>query len=242
GAVISQKIDGEEHAIAYASRTLTKSERSYCVTRKELLALVTYVKHFKHYLYGKKFLVRTDHSSLRWLMNFKNPEGQIARWIEVLSSYDMKVEHRPGRSHQNADGVSRIPCAYCDRNKTEDTPKVNVIESSDPANLDLKTLQEKDRDISLIRTWVDRGEKPEPKDIASEGYFVKTLIGHWPKLEIHGGVLTRRYEEPDTDIVMWQAIVPQSQRRLVLKFSHDLKSSGHLGIKKTLSKVRQNYY
>ena len=41
-------------------------------------------------------------------MNFKNPEGQTARWIEVLSSYDMKVEHRPGRSLQNADGVSRI--------------------------------------------------------------------------------------------------------------------------------------
>ena len=69
GAVISQKIDGEEHAIAYACRMLTKSERRYCVTRKEL-ALVTYVKHFKHYLYGKKFLVRTDHSSLRWLYEF----------------------------------------------------------------------------------------------------------------------------------------------------------------------------
>ena len=93
GAVISQKIDEEEYAIAYASRTLSKTERQYCVTRKELLALVTFVKHFKHYLYGQKFLVRTDHSSLKWLMNFKNPEGQIARWIEVLSSYDMKVEH-----------------------------------------------------------------------------------------------------------------------------------------------------
>ena len=74
GAVISQKIHGEEHAIAFASRTLTKSEHAYCVTRKELLALVTFVKHFKHYLYGKNFLVRTDHSSLRWLVNIKNPE------------------------------------------------------------------------------------------------------------------------------------------------------------------------
>ena len=70
---------------------LTKSKRHYCVSRKELLALVTYVKHFKHYLYGKKFLVRTDHRSLRWLMNFKNPEGQIARWIEVLLSYESQA-------------------------------------------------------------------------------------------------------------------------------------------------------
>ena len=70
---------------------LTKSERHYCVSRKELFALVTYVKHFKHYLYGKKFLVRTDHRSLRWLMNFKTPEGQIARWIEVLLSYESQA-------------------------------------------------------------------------------------------------------------------------------------------------------
>ena len=50
----------------------------------------------------------SHHSSLKWLMNFKNPEGQFAPWIEVLSSYDMKVEHRPGRLHSNADGVHAI--------------------------------------------------------------------------------------------------------------------------------------
>ena len=80
GAVLSQKIGGTERVLAYASRTLTKSERKYCVTRKELLALVYFVKYFKHYLYGSKFTARTDHNSLRWLLNFKNPEGQVARW------------------------------------------------------------------------------------------------------------------------------------------------------------------
>ena len=67
--VISHKIGREEHAIAFASRTLSKTERRYCVTRKELLPLVTFAKHFKHYMYGKKCFVRTDHSSLKWLMD-----------------------------------------------------------------------------------------------------------------------------------------------------------------------------
>ena len=71
GAVLSQNIDGSERVIAYASRTLTKCERKYCVTRKELLSVVHFVKHFKHYLYGKEFLVRSDHGSLRWLFRFK---------------------------------------------------------------------------------------------------------------------------------------------------------------------------
>ena len=52
-------------------RSLPKAERRYSVTRQELLAVVTALKHFHHYLYGRKFLVRTDHGSLRWLLNFK---------------------------------------------------------------------------------------------------------------------------------------------------------------------------
>ena len=82
GAVLSQNTEKGECVVAYARRTFTKTERRYCVTRKELLALVYFVKYFRHYLYGKKFRVRTDHSSLRWLMNFKNPEGQVVIWIE----------------------------------------------------------------------------------------------------------------------------------------------------------------
>ena len=79
GAILSQNIEGKERVIAYASRTLTKCEQKYCVTRKELLALVYFVRYFKHHLYGRQFTLRTDHGSLRWLLSFKNSEGQIAR-------------------------------------------------------------------------------------------------------------------------------------------------------------------
>ena len=61
GAVLSQKFDEREHVIAYGSRCLSKAERRYCVTRKELLAIVYFVKYFRHYLYGRQFLLRTDH-------------------------------------------------------------------------------------------------------------------------------------------------------------------------------------
>ena len=240
GGVISQVINEEERPVAFASRTLTKTERSYCVTRKEMLALVNFVKHFKHYLYGRKFLVRTDHSSLKWLMNFKNPEGQIARWIELLASYDMKVQHRPGRQHGNADGVSRIPCTQCGRHDGKE--RVNVLDCSKSGILDLKTLQDEDRDIALLKGWLESGVRPDSKDTSSESYVVKAPLGQWKNLELHDGLLVRRYEDSDTNRTIRQAIVPQSKRREVLKFSHDVQTSGHLGMKKTLNKVRQNYY
>ena len=115
GAVLSQAQDGTERVIGYFSRTLTKAERRYCVTRKELLAVVAATKHFHHYLYGRKFIIRSDHGALRWMMNFKNPEGQTARWLEVMSSYTFEVQHRAGIKHGNADGLSRRPCDDCEQ-------------------------------------------------------------------------------------------------------------------------------
>ncbi|GBL97396.1 Retrovirus-related Pol polyprotein from transposon 297 [Araneus ventricosus] len=89
GAVLSQKIGNEERVIAYFSKSL---------------------EHFHHYLYGRKFLLRTDHASLRCLLNFREPEGQIARWIQKLQEYDFEIQHRKGTSHGNADALSRRPC------------------------------------------------------------------------------------------------------------------------------------
>ncbi|GFQ93609.1 retrovirus-related Pol polyprotein from transposon 17.6, partial [Trichonephila clavata] len=99
GAVLSQEINGQEHVIAYWSKCLSKPERNYCVTRKELLAIVKAVENFHSYLYGRKFLLRTDHASLTWLLNLKNTEGQIARWIQKLEEYDFEIKHRKGSLH-----------------------------------------------------------------------------------------------------------------------------------------------
>ena len=81
--------------------------------QRELLAVVHFVRTYRHYLVGRPFIVRTDHSALRWLRSFKEPEGQIARWLETLDSYDFTLEHRPGKKTANADAMSRGPCAQC---------------------------------------------------------------------------------------------------------------------------------
>ena len=113
GAVLSQVQQGEERPISYAGRVLSSAERRYCVTRRELLAVVNYVKYYRHYLLGRKFTLRTDHASLIWLMNFKNPEGQLARWIELLQQFNFTTVHRPGLRHTNADALSRVPAYKC---------------------------------------------------------------------------------------------------------------------------------
>lgn len=109
GGELLQIQNREERTISFASFSLTHEQIKYCTTRKELLAVVRMVRHFRHYLLGRHFVVRTDHSSLQWLMNFRNPQTQLARWLEELGQYNMTIVHRPGKQHQNADGLSRIP-------------------------------------------------------------------------------------------------------------------------------------
>ena len=109
GAELIQIQEGEERAVAYGSLTLTPEQQKYCTTRKELLAIIRFSRQFRHYLLGRHFTVRTDHNSLTWLMNFKEPQGQLARWLEELSQFNMEIQHRPGKKHTNADALSRIP-------------------------------------------------------------------------------------------------------------------------------------
>jgi len=108
-AELVQLHDNKEYIVSYASKVLSPAQKRYCTTRKELLAVVTFTRQFRNYLLGRQFIVRTDHHSLIWLMKFKNLEGQLARWMEELSQYDMVIRHRAGRKHTNADSLSRIP-------------------------------------------------------------------------------------------------------------------------------------
>ena len=114
GGVLSQIQNEEEVVIAYASRSLRISQRRYCTTRREMLAAVVMCTHFRSYLRGIQFTLRTDHSSLRWLQKFKNEDGMLARWYLLLGQFSVTFEYQPGSLHNNANGMSR-QCGQCRR-------------------------------------------------------------------------------------------------------------------------------
>ena len=86
-----------------------------CTKRKELLAVVVFTNHFRHYLLGQAFMIRTDHASLVCLMSFKQIGGQLSHWLETLSQFTYTIELCSGKKHCNTDGLFRIPeRATCD--------------------------------------------------------------------------------------------------------------------------------
>ena len=85
GGILHQVQGDRERVIAYASRSLNKAEKNYCITEKELLAVRYFIEYFRQYLLGRRFQVRSDHQALVWLFQLKEPRGKIARWLEILS-------------------------------------------------------------------------------------------------------------------------------------------------------------
>ena len=142
GVVLSRIRDGGEKVIAYASRTLSKSERNYSVTKREMLALVYYSQHFRH-SYGR----RTFHNALRCLRK--------------LAEFDFNVPSRPGKRHGNADGLSRRPQG------DSGIPEVSAVETvaSDAEAIwyptwraaGLRSLQLTDHAIQHVLCWRESG-------------------------------------------------------------------------------------
>lgn len=95
--------------VAYASRSLKPAETRYPVIDLELLAIVWAVKHFRPYLYGRKFKICTDHRPLVYLFGMKDPSSRLTKYRLYLEEYDFEVEYVPGRNNAAADALSRIP-------------------------------------------------------------------------------------------------------------------------------------
>ena len=116
GGRLSQTQSDVGRVVCYSSYILTLAQQKYCTTRNKLLAIVWFTRQCHYYLLEKQFVVRTDQISLTWHLRLKYIKGQLARWIEKFSQYDMILQHHPGNKHSNADGLSGIPDRekFCD--------------------------------------------------------------------------------------------------------------------------------
>ena len=108
--------------MAYASRTCSSAEAKLGPTDGELLAIIYAVEKFHHLLAGTPFTVVTDHSALTHLNEGKTKNPKLARWAMRLAGYNFTIQHRAGRVHNNADGLSRSRAA-----PSPDTPGDNEV-------------------------------------------------------------------------------------------------------------------
>ena len=99
-------VNNEECHIAFESRKLNPTEMRYSAYERELLGIVWALGKWRHYFEGRKFVVQTDHCSLRHLPNQPSVNQRMWKWISILQDYDMEIRHIPGRDNL-ADTLTR---------------------------------------------------------------------------------------------------------------------------------------
>ena len=108
GAVLSQVWDDGEHPVAFESRKMNPAEQNYPTHERELLAVIHALRTWRHYLLGRKFIIVSDHHSLKFLQTQPQLSRRQARWLEFLAEFDFEIVHRPGKSNVVADALSRL--------------------------------------------------------------------------------------------------------------------------------------
>ena len=255
GGVLAQIQNGTERVISCGSRLLTPAERNYDVTRRELLAVVFFCRHFRYFLYGAPFALRTDHNALRWLLSPAAPAtGQNARWLAILADFPMVVFHRGGHLHGNADALSRAPLLFADGCLTdwptmpEEQEQVMVAPvlarykpAPEEASLDDLLDQSKDDLLTSVISAVRLAVWPQPSALAMECPEFRAYHARRKLLVLQSDQLYLQYMHHG-QVPALLLVVPRVARCSVISECHDSTTSAHFAERKTLHAVRQRFW
>ena len=152
GAVLTQEFDGIERPIQYISKQLSEGQQKWPTIEREAYAIVYAVGKLRHFLYGSKFTIYSDHKPLKTLFTSEMKNCRIQRWAIMLEEYGADIEYKSGKTNIQADMLSRI----------KDHPKINVIDSSE---LEKPQLE---RTLPPIRDTSCEVENDLPTDLATQ--------------------------------------------------------------------------
>ena len=231
GAVISHVFsDGTEHPIAFASRTLTSSERNYAQIEKEALSIIFAVKKFHKYLYGRKFRLITDHKPLVTILGPKKgiptlAAARLQRWAILLSAYKYEIQYKSTNDHGNADGLSRLPLPLtgpsCDTHAIS-TFNLGQVQALPVTFQEIQQATRRDTSLSKVLQYVQQGW---PKQVSKD---LQTFLDKQTELST------------ENDCLLWgiRVIVPESLQRRVLDSLH----TNHSGITRMKAIARSHFW
>ncbi|XP_055523166.1 uncharacterized protein K02A2.6-like [Wyeomyia smithii] len=223
-AVLAHKIDNVDRPVAFASRVLSGSEKSYSVLHKEGLAIMYGLNKYYQYLAGNKFTIKTDHNPLVSILSPQKgipvmAAGRIQRWANFLSGFNYNLEYV--KSGDNiADYPSRAPIESWELWK-EDASYLDFVTSQETVLVDKKMLKrstDNDETLTKLRKCILDGNRcgADAELVAFKNVF--------EELSIEDGIIMRGY----------RVVVPITLRNEMLRILH----SSHLGINKMKSVAR----
>ena len=248
GAVLFHRYtDGSERPIANVSKTLTETQRKYSQIQREALSIIFALRKFHQFLYGRKFVLVTDHKPLLALFGPTKATpalaaNRLARWALMLSQYDYTIEYRKSADHANADALSRLPVGpdpeFDGKESSADTDCVCTIKTislqlnpGDPGVLSKETA--KDRVLATVMRYTREGWplgkiREVNKDTEDTAYTVDAFKKIRDSLSVSDGCL----------FYGARVVIPASLQPQVLEILH----LGHFGMQRMKQLARTAVY
>ena len=237
-AVLMQLREGKRALISAASRILSAAEKNYGVVEREALAVVYGIQYFRSYLFGKTFLVITDHQCLKYLQSFKNPNSRIVRWLLALQDFSFEIVYRSGKENAVADALSRLE-------NTENAQVLSIqseLTQFDPSQVfeNIRLHQMSDSFCSNIINYLANNSLPDDIKKISE-----TIT--WSRyMSLHDGLLYHFWtcsSDKRMSKCIKQLVIPQNMQEKALTFAHcDDIGPSHYGTSKSFEKLRLHFF
>lgn len=229
GAIILQQFDGNWYPLSYQSRRLSISEKNYTISELELLAVVFALKKFRHYIFGKRFQVYTDHHSLCYLRKNNDKNSRLARWAIFIFAHDMEIIYKSGSKHLDADCLSRLV--------PEDGPDVE-----DDVDEELEIMTMAIQVDGLAQAQADDAKLVELIQALNNPDQATSRVRRQSRsYVIENGVLYRKNFVPNGPSKL--LVIPDKLKPEVINQAHDsLGGGGHLGFAKTYLKLKSRVF
>lgn len=227
GGVLCHREGGRERPVLFVSGTLSKAEQNYSQIEREALAIIFCMKKLHKYLYGRKFILVSDHAPLKTLFNPDKSmpvtaASRIVRWNIFLSAYNYQLEYRKGKQLYEADMLSRLPLPQ----PTKVDSYINSFNLTDNLPLtyeDIAKETDKDSTLRKVREYIRMGWPNHTNEDTEKAFFSKRNDLSLEKECIMLGV---------------KVVIPESLRKTVLNLLHE----DHTGIVRTKMLARSTLW
>ena len=232
GAMLIQIQNGERKLVACTSRTLKPNEVAYAVPEKECLAIIHALNKFRPYLYGRRFVIKTDHHGLRFLMKTKDMSHRLTRWSLMLQDFTFDILYSKGSEHHDADYVSRGP--FPEETDSIEERVIRAVHLS-PQAIDFTNWGPED---------TKKAQNNDPYCIR-----VSTILGDPLTHRTEYKLIARKYATVNgllcrtqtKEIPQMRLCIPKTMIRRVLSEAHGDRTS-HFGQKKTIWRCTQQFF
>jgi len=238
GAVLQQDQGQGLQPVAYLSKKMLDAETRYPTHEQELLAVITALGVWRHYLHGSKFTVRTDHKSLEYFRTQPMLSGRQSRWKDVIANFDFDIEYVDGKTNVVADGLSRRHDHQVQ--SSQELLGLRILgdtasATSTPSDGVTKLQVPHHRINNITRLLLDIHTSMKADNVYQQWLKSPTAALRKSHLKV---VRSYLYHEDDRLYIPNDAALKTS----IIEECHDVPTSGHLGKDKTMEQVKRRFY